>query len=198
MPAALFVAYLLFVHLGVVLASTPLQWLALQALFATVLLAPLRAGRVAAWLAWAAFALATGAVARIGGGLYMLYLPPLALSGLACVAFVRSLRAGHTPLVTQVATAVHGALAPPLAAHTRHVTQLWAAALALIFAITLLLTLSGRHQAWSLFSNAGTYLIMGLLFAGEFVYRRWRFPDHDRDGFVAYLRRIARSGVRLR
>jgi len=198
MHVALFVAYLLFVHLGVVLSSPPLQWLALQALFLTVLLVPLRNKRVAAWLAWLAFAAATGAVARIGGGIYMLYLPPLALSGLACVAFLRSLRAGQTPLVTQVATAVHGALSPALTLHTRHVTQLWAIALCLIFVITLALTLSGEHEAWSLFSNAGTYVIMALLFAGEFAYRRWRFPDHDRDGFVGYLRRIARSGVRFR
>ncbi|MGH8444959.1 MAG: hypothetical protein ACREVL_06810 [Solimonas sp.] len=198
MYVALFVSYLVLVHLGVVFTEPALQWLALQALFATVLLAPLKAGRLPYWLAWAAFALATWAVALIGGGLYMLYLPPLVLSGLACVAFARSLGAGQVPLITQVATVLDGPLPPPLLAHTRAVTQLWAGLLAGIFVVTLLLTLSGRHALWSLFTNAGSYLLMGLAFLGEFLYRRHRYPDFAGDSFTGYLRRLARSGVRFR
>ncbi|WP_028007451.1 hypothetical protein [Solimonas flava] len=198
MPVALFVAYLLFVHLGVLLDAPVLQWLALQALYASVLLAPLRAGRLAYWLAWAGFAVLSWAVALFGGGIYLLYLPPLALSGLACVAFWRSLGAGQVPMVTRVATAVHGTLAPPLAAHTRQVTRLWTVVLAALFVVTLLLTLSGHRQWWAWFTNAGSYAVMGLLFLAEFLYRRRRFPQHGGDSFVGYLRRIAASGVRFR
>lgn len=198
MPTVLFVAYLLLVHLGVVFEMPALQWLALQALFAAILLLPLKAGRPACWWAWALFAAATALISFFGDGIYALYLPPLVLTGLACAAFARSLRVGMVPLITQIATAVHGPLNPPLARHTRQVTQLWTVVLALLFVITLLLTLSGRRTWWSWFTNAGSYLVMGLLFAGEFAYRRWRFPGHDRDGFIGHLRRVARSGVRFR
>lgn len=198
MPTVLFIAYLLLVHLGIVFEMPILQWLALQTLFAAILLAPLKAGRLVFWWAWACFAALTAVINSVGDGIYALYLPPLALTGLACAAFARSLRAGAVPLITQIATAVHGPPNPALARHTRQVTQLWVVVLALLFLITLLLTLSGRRTWWSVFTNAGSYLVMGLLFVGEFVYRRWRFPEHDRDGFIGHLRRVARSGVRFR
>jgi uncharacterized membrane protein len=194
-PLALFVAYPLLAHLGVMLGAPLLQWLALQCLFAGVFFRVLRGGAARAWVALAAFAIGTWLLTASGDGLYALYLPPLVLTGLACAAFVQSLRPGQVPLVTRIATGVHGTLSPPLAAHTVTVTRIWAVLLASMFAITLALTLAGAHAAWSLFTNFISYALMGLMFAAEFAWRRLRFPDQDSGSFIAYIRLVARSGA---
>jgi len=195
---ALFLSYPLLVHLGVLLERTPLQWLALQTLFAAIFINLLSQPRFAVWALWLLFALATGALMRAGGGLYALYVPPLALLALAFSGFAQSLGAGRTPLVTQMALAIHGELAPPLRQHTRRVTQLWAINLAAMFLIALVLSVTGPHTVWSLFTNLINYLWMGAIFAGEYVYRRWRFPEHDRDGFIGYLRKLIGQAHRFR
>jgi uncharacterized membrane protein len=195
MQIALFVAYPLLAHLGVMFGWSPLQWLALQALCAGVLYRSLTARARGAWLGFLGFALATGALTGLGDGIYALYLPPLALTGLACVGFASSLRPGATPLVTRIATLANGPLPPAIAAHTRRVTIAWTILLAALLAITLALTVWGPRAWWSLFTNFITYALMGLMFIVEFVYRRWRYPDHDRRSFVDFIRLVARSGA---
>lgn len=195
MPVLLFIAYPLLAHLGVMLGLPALQWLALQSLFAGVFHRKLRAGDRRVWLTLVLFGAGTWALATLGGGLYALYLPPLVLTGLACAAFATTLRPGEVPLVTRIATSVHGTLSPELVAHTGRVTRIWAGLLGGLFAMTLALTLAGPREWWSLFTNFVSYALMGLMFAGEYAYRRWRFPQHDNGSFVSYLRTVARAGV---
>jgi uncharacterized membrane protein len=33
------------------------------------------------------------------------------------------------------------------------------------------------RAAWALYNGLLSYLAMGALFAGEWLYRRWRYPD---------------------
>lgn len=194
MPLLLFIAYPVLAHLGVLLHLPLLQWLALLALFAAVLYQPLRGGRALAWLGFAVYAALTLLLARAGGGIYALYIPPLALLGLAWLGFARSLRAGATPLVTQIATTVHGTLSLPLQHYTRQVTQAWTVLLALLFLVTLLLTVTGPRAWWSLQTNVINYSALGLAFVVDYLWRRWRFPGHDRDGFIGFIRTVARNG----
>lgn len=198
LPVVLFLAYPAMVHAGIVLDVPALRWLALPVLYVGIFLKPLRAGRAPAWIGLLAFAALTGALMRAGGGMYALYVAPLALLALAFSAFARSLARGQAPLVTRIAEAARGPLAPEIRQHTRRVTQLWAVALALMFAVALLLSITGPQSLWSLFTNVINYVVMALLFAGEYAYRRWRFPDHDRGGFVAYLRLLIEQAPRMR
>ncbi len=195
---ALILSYPLLVHLGVLFEQLPLQWLALQALFAAIFFNLLSQIRISIWALWLLFAAITGALMATGGGIYALYVPPLALLALAFSGFAQSLADGRTPLVTQMALTIHGELSPQLLHHTRRVTQLWALNLAAMFVLALVLSITGPRTVWSLFTNLINYLWMGAIFAGEYAYRRWRFPEHDRDGFVGYLRKLIAQAHRFR
>lgn len=196
MPLALFAAYPLLVHLSIMLAQPLLGWVALQCLYCGVFLGPLRAGRAGAWIGLLAFGAATLVLSRIGGGLYALYVPALALPGLAFAAFAGSLRPGQTALVSRIAQLERGELPPPLQRYTRRITWLWALCLAALWLTTAALTLFGSEQAWSLFTNVLSYALIGSLFLGEYVYRRWRFREYDHPGFFGHLRLVIRSQMR--
>lgn len=193
MRALLFLAYPLLVHLAVVAQAPALQWLALQALFGAILANAERAPGPRAWLGWAAFALATALLSVLGGGQLALYVPPVALLGLVLWTFARSLRAGATPLVTRIAEAVRGPQPEPIRRYTRAVTWVWSVELAVLLALTLALTVAGPREWWSLVTNFLNYAAMGLTFLVEYGVRRVRFPGHDREGFVGYLRLLVRQ-----
>lgn len=198
MPLALFLAYPALVHLGVLLELPWMQGLALVCLAAGVFYLPLRAGRAIAWGGLLGFAALVFGLMRVGSGHYALYVPPLVLAALGCAAFSSSLRRGQMPLITRIAEAVDGPLNAELIAHTRKITALWALLLAGIFLVTLLLTLTGPREWWSWFTNCVSYVLMALALTLDYAYRRWRFPEHDRDGFVAHLRRVIRGSAATR
>lgn len=193
MPVVLLIAYPLLAHLGILLAQPALQAAALCSLFAGVFYKPLSERRWTSWLALLVYAAVVVVMTRVGGGVYALYLPPLAMTGLACAGFARSLRPGETPMITRIAETIDGKLSPPLQAHTRRVTAIWATVLALLFVLTLVLTLMGEREWWSWLTNVINYFILGAMFVLDYLYRRWRFPGHDRDGFIGHLRKVIRN-----
>lgn len=193
MPVVLFVSYPLLAHLGVLLAQPALQAAALCCLFAGVFYAPLGQRRGAYWLAFLTYAAVVILVTGLGGGVYALYLPPLALTGLACAGFARSLQTGQTPLITRIAETVHGTLNDTFRVHTRRVTAIWAAVLGVLWLITLILTLTEQRVWWSWLTNVINYLVLGGLFLLDYLYRRWRYPDHDREGFIGHIRQVIRG-----
>lgn len=192
----LLLAYPALVHLAVMLERPVVGWCALLCLYLGLFLQPLRRGVRGVWLGLLLFASTTFALSRVGGGIYALYVPALALPALAFATFASSLRAGRTPLVTGIAQMERGELPPPLLRYTRQVTWLWALSLAGLLLTTTALMLFGSDEAWSLFTNLLSYLLIGGLFSGEYVYRRLRFREYEHTGFVAHLRLIARSRMR--
>lgn len=198
LPLMLFAAYPALAHTSIVLEQPWLRWLALLVLYTGAFLAPLLARRMAAWAGLLAFAAATGWLMRANDGMYALYAVPLVLLGLAFSVFARSLLPGNEALVTRIAESVDGPLPATLRVYTRRVTLLWAAVLATMLLVALTLSITGPRAWWSLFSNLLCYLFMGILFAGEYAYRRWRFPDRGRQGFVAYLGLLIREAPRMR
>ncbi|HYL90866.1 MAG TPA: hypothetical protein VEU32_19110 [Burkholderiales bacterium] len=94
--------------------------------------------------------------------------------------FARTLRAGNEALVTRLARRVHGSLAPPLAAYTRRVTIAWCAFFAAQVAVSILLFAFAPLELWSMYVNLLSVPLIALMFAGELLYRRLRFPDHPR------------------
>ena len=51
-------------------------------------------------------------------------------------------------------------------------------------------------ELWSLFTNLLNYLVVGTLFGGEYLYRRYRFRDHDHPSFPEYLRIVIQTDIR--
>jgi uncharacterized membrane protein len=194
LPVVLVIAYPALVHASVVLDAPPLALAGLLVLVAAVLFRPLSQARPAAWLGFAAAALALWLLTRAGAGRLAIYLPSLAIPAALGWLFGSTLRAGREPLISGFARLARGGvLAPDLQRYTRRLTQLWTLMFALMVATALTLILLEQIAWWSFVSNVLNYLLIGLLFALEYAYRRWRFPHHHHPGFVEHLRAIARN-----
>lgn len=187
----LFLAFPLLTHLAVVLQRPWLQCAAVVCAYAAFFYAPLRAGRLPAWLGLAAFAGADALLVRLGHGAYVLYLPSMLVPALVLSAFAPTLLPGRVPLITRMATAMDGPLSPEQARYTRGVTWLWVLTLGLILLLTAALLLFWSPRAWSVFANFISYAVLAALFAGEYGYRRLRFPERTPLNFRAFLRSVS-------
>src|SRR5207247_1996691 len=68
------------------------------------------------------------------------------------------------------------------------------AGFALLAAAPPRLALLATHQPWSLFANGIDYLLVGVLFVGEYVFRRMRYRQHSHRSLADVVRTVARSG----
>lgn len=196
MTPALLLAYPLLVHLAVVWRQPHLEWLALVLLCAIPQYPALRAARPGHWLLLLGLAGLLYGLTAAGGGIYALFLPPVVAPLMLLALFAGSLRAPQIPLVTRLAQAARGPLEPELLLYTRRLTQMWALILAAIAAVNAGLAWFAPLPVWSLFSNFLNYLLVALVLCVEFLYRRWRFPSHAHQGFLAYLRLVASTNYR--
>lgn len=66
-------------------------------------------------------------------------------------------------------------------AYTRRVTQLWCAFFVLNAAVACYTALISSLEIWTLYNGFVAYLLIGLLFAGEWVYRWWTNPNERQE-----------------
>jgi uncharacterized membrane protein len=203
--------YPLLAHLAVLRGSPRLIATSIGLLVAMVLLPGLRRGLPAAWLLLAASAAGLYAVADSARALLLLFLPPILITSFVAWLFGHTLRAGRMPLIERVARAIYGPDSAPnddVVSYARRVTMLWTCALVLLAAVNLVLALLAAPgglllemgvqpvvtipvAVWSLFANVLNYVIIGVLFAAEYQFRRRRFPSQPHGGFVDFTRRLA-------
>lgn len=189
--------YPLFAHLAVVFHEPRLQWLALTWLLMISLLVPLRQRRAWAWITLLGGAALLYGLVAAGNGLYALYLPPVVIPAALLLLFASSLRRGETPLVTRIATHMHGGTLPaPLVPYTRRVTWLWCLVCASLCLSAVWLAWFASPELWSLMTNVIHYLVLGAVFILEFAWRRMRYAQYENFGVVQYFKRLAH--VRLR
>lgn len=189
-------AYVVLVHLSIVLERPPLAGLALAVLGTSFLWKPLGARRPAAWLALAAVAALSAWSVQAGVTLYALYLPPIAIPFAMFYWWAGTLRAGRVPMVTRMATVIRGPLSPAYARYCRAVTQLWVLVFAVLFGLGVGLALWASPPTWSLFTNFLNNVFIGLVFLGEYLYRRVRFRGEDHPSFVTFIGQVIRSNPR--
>jgi uncharacterized membrane protein len=192
MPVLL-LAYPVLVHLAVLWGAPRLEWLALVVMCAIPLYWGLRALRPGHWLSLLALAGLLHVLTRMGGGMYALFVPSVVTPAAVLAVFAGSLRAGQVPVATRLARLSRDALEPEVLVYTRRVTALWVLILAAIAVGNAALALFAPLPVWSLFSNFVNYLLVGLVFVLEYLYRRLRFPTHVHSGFLAHLRLAART-----
>ena len=121
----------------------------------------------------------------------VLYVPPLVVYLGLGATFAASMRRGHEPMVSRFARLEHGGELPPeLARYTRILTGMWVVFFASMGSVSLGLALWGTVQAWSVFTNFVSYVLLALLFVAEYLFRRWRYRNHAHAGLVEFLRRI--------
>jgi len=120
----------------------------------------------------------------------ILYAPPLVLNLALCALFGGTLIAGREAMVSRFARIERGELPPELTRYTRALTGTWAAFFALMACISLGLALWASTLAWSLFTNLGNYLLVGVFFAVEYHYRRMKYPQYAHASLGEFMRRL--------
>jgi uncharacterized membrane protein len=95
---------------------------------------------------------------------------PVVMNLAACGAFAITLR--HPPsLIERIARLREPALPPEGVRYTRRVTQVWAGFLAANAGVSAALAAGGTLAQWTLWNGLLAYLLMGALFAGEWLVR---------------------------
>lgn len=74
-------------------------------------------------------------------------------------------------LIERIARIQHSDLPPEGVVYTRRVTQVWCLFFIINGAIALVTALWGSFEIWSLYNGLIAYLLMGILFAGEYIIR---------------------------
>jgi uncharacterized membrane protein len=105
--------------------------------------------------------------------------PTVAFNVFLAWLFGHTLRQGSVPLVTRIARVERAEVGLPfpddLQAYTRSVTVVWCAFFIVNALATVLFACFASIQVWSFYANLLNWPLVGLLFVGEYVYRRWRF-----------------------
>ena len=94
---------------------------------------------------------------------------PALMVALALTVFAVSLR--KTPLVEIIARKTGEDLDERGVAYCRRVTVVWVAFLSAHLAVTVA-TVFASHEVWAVYNGLVAYILMGALFAGEWLYRR--------------------------
>jgi uncharacterized membrane protein len=145
------------------------RWLAgLLLLAAATRLPMLRISGVARWAVAGALLLALAAV--WGNLLLPLKLYPVLVNGALLAAFGYSLIAPPS-MIERLARLREPDLPPAAIGYTRRVTQVWCGFFIINGAIALGTALWATEAVWSLYTGVLSYVFMGILFGGEFLFR---------------------------
>lgn len=212
----LLLAYPLLAIVGAVTHRQVFSVLALGLLITVLMLPRLLRLHVASWLIWLAALLALGLLWIYGFAGVALETVPVLVNGLLAWWFGRSL-VGAEPLVARFVVAIEGAerlQQPGVATYARQLTWFWALLLgaqALWLTVLLLLadhsgllarfgfvppfTVSERLAAAWL--HVGCYILIGMVFVLEYLYRRWRLRHLVHLGWRDMALAMARQWPRV-
>lgn len=104
------------------------------------------------------------------------------------VAFLRSLTT--TPLIENFARMVKPELTEPELAHCRAWTRIWGIYLIAVAVFGLVLAACASLAVWTIYVGVLTYVLVGLLFAVEYVTRKYKFREYDRNPLDWLLSRL--------
>ena len=125
----------------------------------------------------------------------LLKLPPVIIDLALAVWFGRTLAPGEEPMIGWFARLVRGSELPPdLASYARFSTVMWTALFVGMAAAAAALAALATPRTWSLFANGIEYLLVGVLFVGEHVFRRVRYRHHEPRSLAEVVRTVARAG----
>ncbi len=160
-------AYPLLVYFG--LGHFEPRWLSV--LLLVMSLARLLATRERIWLAAAVGSLVLAAAGFWGNQLMPLKLYPVLVSAALLGVFGTSLVYPPTA-VERMARLREPQLPAAIVAYTRRVTQVWCGFFIVNGSLALVTALWASDATWALYNGLVSYLLMGSLFAGEWLVRR--------------------------
>lgn len=165
---ALTLVYPLAIWLGH--GSIEPRWLAgLLLLTAATRLPQLRLSAAARWTAGGALLLV--AVAVGSNAVLPLKLYPVLVNAAFLAAFGASLVSGGPSMIERLARLREPGLPPEAVRYTRRVTQAWCLFFVFNGAVCLGTALFSPEAVWSLYTGVVSYVLMGLMFGGEYLLR---------------------------
>lgn len=102
---------------------------------------------------------------------------PVLINAALLLTFGASLR-GEMPIIERFARMQDPDLTPPKVAHCRQATVAWCVFFVLNGAVAGVLALAAPLRWWATYTGGIAYALMGLMFAGEYVIRAYRFRDY--------------------
>ncbi|MDX1693950.1 MAG: hypothetical protein R3208_09305 [Ketobacteraceae bacterium] len=170
----LLIAYPVAVYFGIQAFSVKQVALVLLVLFAVRLfyLKPSTADSAAGWAATTAGIILILAVLLFDNALF-LKLYPVFINLVMLLVFSWSLL-NPPPVIERLARKIDPQLSELGVRHTRQVTQVWCGFFIVNGAIALYTALFSSMADWALYNGLIAYLLMGLLFAAEFIVRKIR------------------------
>lgn len=217
MRLLILLAYMLLVHLSIILTNPRLAvWSALL-LVVLALWRPLM--RLRLW-AWGVAAVSLALLSTSAAGRWaplVLFLPPVVVNVALAYLFGHTLMPGQTPLVARIVRLLHTAddiQDPSVWIYARSVTVIWTALFifnTVICVVMALLAVPGGivmffgfvpvvavpASYWSVFADLGGYVLACVLFIVEYAYRRRRFPWQPYRNFFDFLGRAMAIGPTL-
>jgi uncharacterized membrane protein len=169
--------------LGEALMVAPLLAIAIGVLLRTgrgrVALGLLFVAGIPGFLAWRAS----------GASLALLYpLPHLAVYLCLLWWFAATLAPGRLPLITRLATHVHGKLDAPMLRYTRQVTWAWCFFFAAMALTSAVLFLFAPLPVWTVFNTLLNLPLVAAMYLAEYAWRLWRHPDFSHASIATVVR----------
>ncbi len=184
---ALLCLYTFASHVAATGGAVAYAWLAWSSLVTGVALA-------LPWKAGLAFALVfLGPVPWLPADA-LLKVPPVVIYLALAAWFGRTLLPGREPLISGFASIERGELEPVLARYTRRLTAIWTAFFLAMALLSAALALAADGETWSIFTNGVNYLLMAVLFLGEYVYRRVRYSEFRHASLPRMIRMLVTAG----
>ncbi len=109
--------------------------------------------------------------------------------------FGRTLRRGAQPLITLLATRIHGPLDAARLRYTRRVTQAWTLYFAAMALLSLGLYLFASFERWVFFASLLTPAALVAMFVGEHLLRYRLHPEFERASMLDSIRAYRQRGA---
>jgi uncharacterized membrane protein len=122
--------------------------------------------------------------------------PYLAVYLMLLWTFGSTLVSGRQPLVTQLATLVHGHIPAEIARYTRSVTWAWCGFFAGMTITSALLFLFAPFPVWSVFNSLLNLPLVVAMYLGEYAWRLRRYPHFSHASIATVLRAMSRFEFR--
>ncbi len=120
-------------------------------------------------------------------GVWLMILPS-ATQATFGLAFLRSLKT--TPMIETFARMVKPELGPGELSHCRQWTRVWGVYLLALAAVGLVLAEWASLEIWTAYVGVASYVLVGLLFAVEYVVRKLRFREYGSNPLDWVLSRL--------
>jgi uncharacterized membrane protein len=179
--------YALCSHFAVTTGRTGLAWASWSCLVGAIALA-------LPWKAGVPVALALLAPLAWIPAETLLRIPPAVIYLALGAWFGRTLLPGRQPLISGFASLERGQLDPELARYTRRLTAVWSAFFAVMAVLSGASAVLGDAHTWSLVTNGVNYVLMALLFFGEYAYRRVRYSRYPHASLPRMIRIMLTAG----